>query len=62
MTVLLDEEGCIACGTCMEICPEVFKEGTNGKAYVSAEDLPPKAQEKAVQAQEACPVSVIEVV
>jgi len=23
--VLLDKDECVACGTCVEICPEVFK-------------------------------------
>lgn len=46
----------------MQICPEVFKEGEDGKAYAAVEDLPPDAQNKAVEAQECCPVSVIEVV
>ena len=23
--VLLDQDECVACGTCVEICPEVFK-------------------------------------
>ncbi len=62
MTVLIDQDGCIACGQCMQICPEVFKEREDGKAYAAVEDLPPDAQNKAVEAQECCPVSVIEVV
>ena len=39
MTILVDEDGCIACGQCMEICPEVFKPRPDGKAYAAAEDL-----------------------
>ena len=49
MTVLIDQDGCIACGQCMQICPEVFKEGEDGKAYAAVEDLPPDAQNKAVE-------------
>ena len=62
MTILVDEDGCIACGQCMEICPEVFKPRPDGKAYAAADDLPPEVQNRAVEAQESCPVSVIEVV
>ena len=61
MTILVDEDGCIACGQCMEICPEVIKPRPDGKAYAAAEDLPPEVQNRAVEAQESCPVSVIEV-
>lgn len=62
MTVLIDEDGCIACGQCMDICPEVFKPRPDGKAYAAVEDLPAEVQNRVVEAQESCPVSVIEVV
>ena len=51
------EEGCIACGLCEEICPEVFKvedEATviDGADYNASE-------EKIKEAAEDCPVEVI---
>ena len=30
----VDDELCIGCGTCVEICPEVFALSEKGKAYV----------------------------
>ncbi|MDM7202964.1 MAG: ferredoxin [Thermodesulfobacteriaceae bacterium] len=33
-TLTIDEELCIGCGTCVEICPEVFRLGDDEKAYV----------------------------
>lgn len=51
------EEGCSACGLCVDICPEVFKledeatiiEGVNYSDY----------DEKIKEAAESCPVEVI---
>jgi ferredoxin len=50
-------EGCIACGLCVDICPEVFQmddlaiviEGVNYSDY----------EEKVIEAAEGCPVEVI---
>ena len=50
-------EGCIACGLCVEICPEVFEmddlatviPGVNYSDY----------EEKVIEAAESCPVEVI---
>jgi len=57
----LDRSGCIACGLCMETCPEVFQMGDDGFAEVYQEEVPEEAEDRAVEAQEGCPVSVIEV-
>lgn len=61
MKAKLDRDGCISCGVCPEICPEVFRMADDGIAEVYVEDVPEDAEEKAVEAQESCPVSVIEV-
>uniref|UniRef100_A0A832GPC7 Ferredoxin n=1 Tax=Caldimicrobium thiodismutans TaxID=1653476 RepID=A0A832GPC7_9BACT len=45
--LVIDEELCIGCGTCVEICPEVFELGDNEKAYVKNQAINP------------CPVSAI---
>lgn len=55
MTILVDEDGCIACGQCMEICPEVFKPRPDGKAYAAAEDLPPEVQTARLRRRKAVP-------
>lgn len=52
------EEGCIGCGLCEQTCPSVFQLGDDGFAHVAAS--PEKSEEdKAIEAQEGCPVSVI---
>lgn len=61
MKASLDRSGCISCGLCPQTCPEVFRMGDDGTAEVYREEVPKDAEEKAVEAQEGCPVSVITV-
>lgn len=61
MKAKLDRDGCISCGVCPEVCPEVFRMADDGIAEVYREDVPKEAEESAVEAQESCPVSVITV-
>lgn len=53
-------DGCISCGACVEMCPEVFRFNDDGvaEAYagVALED-----EESAVEARDNCPVSVIDI-
>ena len=59
MKAYIEREGCISCGLCAETCPEVFKMAEDGFAEVYVDDVPEKAEERTVEAQENCPVSVI---
>lgn len=61
MKARLDRSGCISCGQCPQTCPEVFRMADDGIAEVYREDVPEDAEDKAVEAQEGCPVSVITV-
>lgn len=61
MKAFLDRSGCISCGLCPDTCPEVFRMADDGVAEVYQEDVPQEAEERAVEAQEGCPVSVITV-
>jgi len=56
--VKINRKGCIGCGNCSAICPEVFEMASDGKARVK------KGKEKAKdecidKAIEECPVKVI---
>lgn len=51
------EPGCIACGSCQFICPEVFKV-TLKSAIKSTADLE-KHKELIIEAAKKCPVQVI---
>jgi len=61
MKAKLDRDGCISCGLCPTICPEVFRMAEDGVAEVYHADVPSDVEVRAVEAQEGCPVSVIEV-
>jgi len=51
-------EDCIACGRCMEICPEVFEMGED-KAYAKVDPVPEEFEEAAQEAADECPTSAI---
>ena len=61
MKAMIDRSGCIGCGLCTEICPEVFRMADDGLAEVHVAEVPAGAEGGAVEAQEGCPVSVIQV-
>ncbi len=52
--------GCIACETCVSICPDVFEIGDGGLAAVKKEGVPAEHEIAVLDAAESCPVSVIE--
>ena len=39
MNAFIDQDGCIACGQCYDVCPEVFSAGDNGIAFVVQEQI-----------------------
>jgi ferredoxin len=51
-------EDCIACGRCVEICPEVF-EMSEDKAFVKADPVPQEFEEATQEAADECPTSAI---
>ena len=59
MKAIINREGCISCGQCVAICPEVFHMADDGLADVHQDPVPKEAEAGAVEAQESCPVSVI---
>ncbi|MGB7911356.1 MAG: ferredoxin [Desulfobaccales bacterium] len=56
--VYIDEEECIGCGSCVEICPEVFqmKEGEEKAEVIKPEGGP---EDLIQEATDTCPVSCI---
>jgi len=61
MNARIDRDGCISCGQCVEICPQVFHMADDGLADVHQNPVPDGAEESATAAQDSCPVSVITV-
>ncbi len=58
MKAEVDKGKCIACGLCVEICPEVFRMGEDGfsEAYT---EVSPENEEQTDEAVESCPVDAI---
>ena len=58
MRVFIDEEECIACGTCVELCPDLFQmnEEIEKAVVILPEGGPKECIEEAI---ESCPVSCI---
>lgn len=60
MNVSIEREGCIGCGLCTTVCPEIFQLGEDGLAMICTD--PSAANEETVRsAAEQCPVRVIHV-
>jgi len=55
------EEDCTGCGSCVEICPEVFEMGDDDLAHVIADPVPEGAEDKCEEACESCPADAIEI-
>lgn len=61
MKATIDRDGCIGCGLCADTCPAVFRMAEDGLAEAHQETVPADAEAAAVEAMDACPVSVITV-
>ncbi len=63
MKINVSQEGCIGCGMCIDICPEVFKYNDDFKSEVISEAISENMSEdlkaKVVEAKDACPVDAI---
>lgn len=58
MEVFIDEEKCIGCGSCVQICPDSF-EIRNGKAHLKKRDIGKVSCEG--KARDNCPVGAISI-
>lgn len=59
MRVDVDQELCISCGACIDICPDVFEWNEDDKARSMVEEVPADLEEQAHEAVESCPTSAI---
>ncbi|MDF2540168.1 MAG: hypothetical protein K0S76_3189 [Herbinix sp.] len=61
MKAIIDRDGCIGCGLCTDLCPEVFRMTDDGYAEVYTDPVPADVENTASEAADNCPVSVISV-
>lgn len=57
MSISVNQEKCIGCGRCTELCPDTFKLGANGKSEVMNQTN----TDCAMHAADECPVEAISV-
>lgn len=60
MRAIVDQDTCIGCGLCVQICPEVFRM-EDDKAIAYAATVPETVMEKVEDAANQCPVAAITV-
>ena len=62
MKAVVDPDLCTACGTCTEVCPEVFELPDDADvARVKADPVPADFEDACRQAAEDCPVDAISI-
>jgi len=59
MKPIVDQDLCIGCGLCEDICPEVFQLWDDGVAHVIAENTGPDLLADIEDAIASCPVDAI---
>jgi len=59
MQVEVDQDLCISCGSCVNICPEVFDWDSEEKAYSFLDDIPENLGDHIHEAIESCPTGAI---
>ncbi len=60
MKATVDQDNCISCGLCIDTCPEVFSYNENDVSQAIEGDIPADCLDKAEEARDGCPVSVID--
>lgn len=61
MKIKVNQETCIGCGMCVDVCPELFKLNDDYKSECINSEVSKELTDKAQEAVEVCPVEAIEV-
>ncbi len=59
MKAVVDQELCIGCGACEQLCPQVFKLGDDGKSHVIAQEC--DSAGCCEEAADSCPAGAISI-
>ncbi len=55
----VDQEVCIGCNMCVDICPKLFKLNDEYKSECIVDNVEEDLKDEAIEARDACPVSAI---
>jgi len=61
MKASVDENLCIGCESCVEICPDVFEMQDNLAVCRFDDDIPEKFEDACREAAKSCPVEAIKI-
>ena len=61
MKAVVDQDTCISCGLCYELCPDVFESTDDEKAVAKVDEVPADQEECAKDAADQCPVEAIKI-
>ena len=61
MKAIVDDDACIGCGLCPDICPEVFRLNDENVAEVTVDPVPPEFAAAARESSDSCPVDAIRI-
>lgn len=59
MQAYVDPDLCIACGDCIEICPEVFDWNDEGLSQAIVDEVPEEVEDECREAADSCPTEAI---
>nr|WP_245671851.1 ferredoxin [Desulfuribacillus stibiiarsenatis] len=59
MKATVDQDLCISCGACIDICSEVFDWNDDGKAHVKSNEISSDLEDSVREASESCPTDAI---
>lgn len=59
MKTTVDQDTCIGCGLCPDLCPDVYEMRDDDKAHVIVDEVSSGSEECVQDAVEQCPVDAI---
>ena len=61
MKAIVDQDACISCGMCIDVCDGVFSYNSEGKSVAIDSDIPEDLLGSAQEAKDVCPVEAISI-
>lgn len=61
MKAIVDQDTCIGCELCANICPDVFHMEDDGKSHAIEDQISEELEGDAQEARDSCPVAAIDI-